>query len=86
MPEQQRQRAKGRKIGRNKKHQAQIYESTDRWERNRKRAMRRHLRDNPGDFSSAAIYEKRYGKLQIKYSSKGRRLMKSKKTPAREVI
>lgn len=85
MPAQQKQKAKGRKIGRNKKHQAQIYESTDRWNKNRKRAMRRHLRSNPGDFSSAAIYEKRYGKIQIKYSNKGRRLMKSK-TSAKEVV
>lgn len=61
MPQQQKAKAKGRKIGRNKKHQATLYKSGDRWEKNRKRAMRRHLRDNPNDEAVRAEFEKRYG-------------------------
>lgn len=75
--QQQKQKAKGRKIGRNKKHQATLYKSGDRWEKNRKRAMRRHVRDNPSDSFAAAEYEKRYGKVQsIGISARGKKLIK----------
>lgn len=81
MPEQQRQRAKGRKIGRNTKHQATIYAATDRWNKNRKRAMRRHLRSNPHDVLAIELFRKRYGATEnIGLSGKGRRLLKSNLT------
>jgi hypothetical protein len=77
MPVQQKVKAKGRKIGRNKKHQAALYKSGDRWEKNRKRAMRRHVRDNPLDADAAAQYEKRYGKVQpLGLSARGKKLAK----------
>jgi hypothetical protein len=77
MPQQQKAKAKGRKIGRNKKHQATIYKSADRWETNRKRAMRRHLRANPSDTVTAAEFEKRYGKVQsLGLSCRGKKLKK----------
>jgi hypothetical protein len=61
VPEQQKARAKGRKIGRNRKHQATIYRATDRANKNRKRRMRRHLRNHPSDEQGAALYEREYG-------------------------
>lgn len=61
MPEQQRVRAKGRKIGRNRKHQAAMYRAQDRASKNRKRRMRRHLRNHPADEMAAAIFAQDYG-------------------------
>lgn len=60
-----------------KKHRA--YYSTALWERNRKRAMRRHIRSNPGDFRAHTLYEQRYGgKVKdLGLSSKGRSLLKT---------
>lgn len=70
-------KAKGRKIGRNIKHQASVYAAMGRYERNRKRALRRHLRDHPFDMANAAIYTNRYGKVaDIGYSGRGRRRLK----------
>ena len=74
MPEQQKTRAKGRKIGRNKKHQAGIYRSTDRLEKNRKRRLRRHLRNHPLDVPTAALFDRDCGGLQsIGSSGRARR-------------
>lgn len=68
--------------GKNKKYgsnvdSCKIYQATDRWNKNRKRAMRRHIRANPGDFHAHTLYEKRYGgKVKdLGVSSKGRRLL-----------
>jgi GrpB-like predicted nucleotidyltransferase (UPF0157 family) len=51
----------GRKLGRGKHHQASIYKGEGRWDKNRKRAMRRHLRKNPEDQQNLQAYEQRYG-------------------------
>jgi hypothetical protein len=62
MPAQQTaKKAKGRKIGRNRKHQATVYAAQMRDERNRKRRMRRHLRRNPQDTRGAEDYVKQFG-------------------------
>jgi hypothetical protein len=73
--------SKGKKIGRNINHQSKVYYATDRLRRNRKRAMRRHLRRNPGDFRTATLYEERFGEkvVSLGLSGKGRRLLKRKK-------
>lgn len=66
-----------RKIGRNKAHQAVIYAREGRWDSNRERAMRQHLRDNPHDTKTAAEFEKRYGKVQsLGLSCRGKKLVK----------
>jgi hypothetical protein len=62
MPAQQTsKKAKGRKIGRNRKHQATVYSAQMRDERNRKRRMRRHLRSHPQDSKGADAYVKEFG-------------------------
>jgi len=68
MPAQQRQRAKGRKIGRNKKHQAASYSAERRTEKNRKRRMRRHLRNHPADTATAAMFAQWYGRTTLEAS------------------
>lgn len=63
--QKQKQKSGGaRKIGRNKRHQATLYVSGDRWNKNRKRAMRRHLRSHPFDKSTSSAFEQRYGKVE----------------------
>lgn len=75
MAKQTKQQAKGRKIGRNKKHQATLYLSGDRWNVNRKRAMKRHIRDNPRDEDNRAAYAVRYGKPEsLGLSARGKQL------------
>jgi len=76
MAEQQKARAKGRKIGRNKKHQATLYKSGGRFEKNRKRRMLRHLRANPNDEQNASFYRLEVGKLDAPPTSRGRKLLK----------
>lgn len=60
--QQQKAKAKGRKIGRNKKHQATIYKQAMRLERNKKRKMRRHLQDHPDDVQGYKRYAEINGK------------------------
>src|SRR5687768_13970169 len=73
MPAQQTsKKAKGRKIGRNRKHQAQAYAAQMRDERNRKRKMRRHLRDHPQDAKGADAYVKQFGGKLYDWNLTGR--------------
>ena len=73
--QQQKARAKGRKIGRNRKHQSTLYASGGRYERNKKRRMRRHMRDNPSDVFVRIRFERiGYGLASSHgLSSQGRR-------------
>lgn len=52
---------KGRKIGRNKKHQAPAYRTQMRFERNRKRRWRRVLRDQPTNLQLRDRYAQEHG-------------------------
>lgn len=85
MPEQQQKaKAKGKKIGRNKKHQAVVYRTTGRLEKNAKRRLMRHVRSNPGDASAAAVYEATYGKAaSLGLNGRGRKLRKRLDAEAR---
>lgn len=77
MPAQQKARAKGRKIGRNKKHQAAVYLATRRMEKNAKRRLRRHVRSNPGDASAARTYAKTFGPVEpLGLSGRGQKLQR----------
>lgn len=49
---------KGRKIGRYSKHPSSMrYKSERRWEKNKLRRMRRHLRSYPGDLQAKEILD-----------------------------
>lgn len=62
-----------RKYGRNK-DACKAYRAAGRDERNRKRRMRRHLRDNPSDMSVRREFEKTYGLASSHgLSARGRR-------------
>lgn len=61
MPEQKRQRGKNRKYGRNLKHQSAIYRAEDRATRNRRRRIRRHLRNHPFDEVAAKLFAREFG-------------------------
>jgi hypothetical protein len=75
MAEQQKAKAKGRKIGRNKKHQAALYKSGARYEINKKRKMRRHIKSNPTDWQNAARYGQLFGgTASFGRTRKGRKL------------
>lgn len=66
-----------RKYGRNK-DVCKAYKSARRDERNRKRRMRRHLRDNPQDLSVRREFEKTYG-LAASHGLSGRGKRKQKR-------
>jgi hypothetical protein len=74
MAEQQKAKAKGRKIGRNKKHQAALYKSGARYDINKKRKMRRHIRNFPND-AEAVIHLRRLfpGNIDLKPTARGKR-------------
>lgn len=66
-----------RKHGRNVKHQAKMYKAECRLEANRKRRMRRHLRNNPNDEAGISFFEREIGKFDSSnLLSKGRKLLR----------
>lgn len=67
----------GRKIGRNKKHQAPAYKAEMRYERNRKRRWRRVLREQPKNLQLRARYEAEIGPYQGEPSSKAARKLRA---------
>lgn len=70
--------AKGKKIGRNKKHQAALYKSGGRLEINKKRKMLTHLRSNPLDSAALRNLQRISGNKDVllpKLNHKGRRVL-----------
>lgn len=63
-----------RKIG-NNKEACKAYKAAGRDERNRKRRMRRHLRDNPNDDAGRREFEKQFSG-GVGLSSRGKRKLK----------
>jgi hypothetical protein len=66
-----------RKYG-NNKEACKAYKAAGRDERNRKRRMRRHLRDNPNDDAGRREFEKQFGGGVVSHglSSRGKRKLK----------
>ena len=72
----------GRKIGRNKKHQAGAYKSGMRLERNRKRRWRRVLRAQPGNKQLVSRYETEIGPCDVRPSARAERKATNARTAA----